>query len=135
MYNQATKEIKELHQFFVDWYTAKVPDTTFKRCEKVLGPSFTIIDPNGNVLTREKIINYVRDSYGKKDESLSFNIWIEEVQHRWTNNGTHVLTYQEWQEEAGNRTARLSTVVFVENDQTPSGLEWVHVHETWLTRT
>jgi hypothetical protein len=43
-----------------------------------------------------------------------------------------LVTYEEWQQSGDQTTARLSTALFRDKPDAPNGLEWLHVHETWL---
>ena len=125
------REINELHAFFVDWFTAKLPHTPegFARFDKVTHPNFHVINPAGVLAGGTDLKQVIYDEY---DQRHDFRIWIENVavQHAFDN--IVVATYEEWQEIKGETTARLSTVVFTRDDSKPNGLVWQCVHETWL---
>jgi hypothetical protein len=59
-------------------------------------------------------------------------MWIDQFRFHQQEGKIGLTTYQEWQETAEGRTVRLSTALFREKVGTPNGLEWLHVHETWL---
>lgn len=42
-----------------------------------------------------------------------------------------VCRYEEWQTTPDGENGRVSTVVFRVDADTPGGLSWVNVHETW----
>ena len=47
-----------------------------------------------------------------------------------------LATYEEWQQEGGRPTSgRVTSVLFRRRLGLPQGLEWHHVHETWIERS
>lgn len=127
------QEIIELHQFFQDWFRSKLEDSDheFNRFARVLAQEFTMIAPSGSLNHREAILGMVRHGHGSWRERNG-RIWIENVVTRWQDADMCLVTYEEWQENDELVTARLSTVLFRERFDTPHGVEWVHLHETWL---
>lgn len=125
------REINELHAFFVDWFTAKLPHTpeSFARFDKVTHPNFHVINPAGVLAAGTDLKQVIYDEY---DQRHDFRIWIENYQHRAQHGDVHIVTYEEWQERNEKTTARLSTAVFIEDEATPNGAQWLHVHETWM---
>jgi hypothetical protein len=43
-----------------------------------------------------------------------------------------LVTYEEWQHLSGTASGRISSAWFRARSDTPHGVEWLHVHETWL---
>ena len=123
-------EIVELHDFFVAWFTGTLPKNveSFARVESALSKAFVIVSPGGTATERKELLEQLHGAYGRLPD---IRIWIENVQLRQQNGPVSIVTYEEWQENAGKRTVRLSTVVFCTKDNGPNGLEWLHVHETW----
>lgn len=125
------KEVRELHRFFQDWYRGKLDDEAFRRFPGVMGEGFTIILPDASVLPRETIVEAVRSQKGSDAEA---ELWIENVRVIHSESEFVVATYEEWQGREGrDARGRLSTVVFMRDEETPNGLIWRHVHETWLS--
>jgi hypothetical protein len=125
------KEIVELHEFFQGWLGGALEpaDKAFRRLEKVLGGDFALITPDGRCLEREPLLQSLRDGAGARP---GLEIWIEEPR-LYHETKTHLIAgYQEWQRERAGTRGRLSTVVFHRRKTLPNGLEWLHVHETWL---
>ena len=60
-------------------------------------------------------------------------IWIENFEVRAVVGDVAVVSYEEWQEIAGQPRGRISSGVFRVRAGTPNGVEWLHLHETWLT--
>lgn len=126
-------EIVELHQFFEDWFNGNIPDTDvqFQRMDDVMDTSFVIVMPDGKRVTRDPLLALLKKSHGKR---AGIRIWIESVQVLVSEGGIVIAEYEEWQEENGETTSRVSTVVFREKADAPNGLSWVRVHETWFDR-
>ena len=128
-------EIEDLHQFFVDWFSGSLPqtDAAFHRFSNVMATDMHIVSPDGQIQNRDQLIEGLWQAHGcRKGDHPSFRIWIENVRVRSSLNSAILATYEEWQAIKGDQTRRLSTVLFREKEETPNGLEWIHVHETWL---
>ncbi len=134
MDEQGRKEVEELHQFFQDWSTGHLDasDSSFERFSKVMADGFEIISPGGGRMTRVEILARVREGHGSS-KGTSFRIWIQNYRSRPIGNGLLLVTYEEWQDTDGEKRGRISTAVFQPKSDTPNGLEWLHVHETWLS--
>ena len=131
MEDRCKKEIIELHQFFQEWLTGALPATpeAFRRAGEVVGAGFVIIGPDGKLTERETLLARIEQGHGGRP---GLRMWIDQFRF-WRQEGQIALaTYQEWQETAEGRTVRLSTAIFREKAGTPNGLEWLHVHETWV---
>ncbi|MBT5875955.1 MAG: DUF4440 domain-containing protein [Candidatus Latescibacteria bacterium] len=126
-------EIVELHQFFEDWFNGNIPDTAqeFQRMDVVMDASFVIVMPDGKRVDRDPLLELLKKSHGKR---AGIRIWIENVRVLVSEGGIVIAEYEEWQEENSETTSRVSTVVFREKEETPNGLSWVRVHETWFDR-
>lgn len=125
-------EVVELHRFFQDWFNGKLPvtDENFARCTAVLGPDFALIGPDGASTLRQPLINGLKQAHNSRSD---FRIWIKNFEVRQLLQDVTLATYEEWQQTGDSAaTARLSTVLFREKTGTPNGVEWLHVHETWL---
>lgn len=129
---QFKTEIVELHEFLTGWLSGNLPrsEATYAPFAAVLANDFVIISPSGEVRSRETLVPGLEQAHGA--EGAEFRIWIENVQMRWSGDGACLGTYQEWQQDSSGRSARLSSVLFRRNDALRNGIEWVHLHETWL---
>lgn len=128
----AEREIVALHRFFDAWFTGRVPgdEATLARFSGVLADDFEIVSPGGNRLGRGAILDFVRAAHGRHAPGR-FRLWIERVAARPLDAGHVLATYEEWQEQDGERRGRLSSAVLARRDG-PHGLVWRHLHETWL---
>lgn len=131
------QEIIDLHRFFVDWFAGQLPrtDAAFARLNDVLAEGMVLISPAGAIQRRDQILSWIGGAYGtRKEATPPFRIWIEQFQLHHQVGRLALVTYEEWQEIEGETTARLSSALFREKEGTPHGVEWLHVHETWLAR-
>lgn len=124
-------EVTELHRFFVEWMTAAVPRRAevFSRAGNVFAPEFLIVSPRGSATARGQLIIELEGAHGARP---GFEIWIENYQCRRVLGDLCLVTYEEWQRLNGETTGRLSSALFRRQDAAPNGVEWLHVHETWL---
>ena len=127
------REIIALHAFFEGWFTSVLPNEKSKlaRFGDVLAADFHIIGPSGNMATREAVIAAVASAHGNHKPG-AFKIWVADIRVRHLADDLFLATYQEWQTTGDKTRARLSSAVFRQQEDTPNGLVWLHVHETWL---
>ena len=134
---RAVRETEELHQFFQGWFNGTVENTdaVYDRFAGVLAEDFVIVSPSGNLQERANLIEGLRGAYAPEDTE-PIRVWVEkaEVRRHWPMpDGDLVLvTYEEWLQRGESSRGRLSTAILREREDTPNGLEWLHVHETWL---
>lgn len=131
LFSQASAEVVGLHRFFVDWFVAERADTVdFSRFEHAMGEGFSMVAPDGQVLDRDAVIDHVRSSRATCDDG--FAISIEDIRAGWHDEDTIVVHYVEAQLRGGKRSRRQSSAVFTTSSSAPNGVEWRHLHETWL---
>lgn len=127
-------EVIELHRFFQDWMNAVLEPTDENfRLSEVLADNFAMVTPVGARVSRPEIEQQARASHGAyRDSEEPLTIRIENLEGRALTTGAYLLGYDEWQETPDGNHGRRSTAVFREQPDAPNGVEWVHVHETWL---
>ena len=131
LFAQASAEIVDLHRFVVDWFVAARADNVdFGRFEAVMGEGLTMIAPSGAILDRDAVVDHVRQSRASCDDG--FAISIEDIRPGWQTDDTIVVLYVEAQLRGGKRSRRQSSAVFTPNSSAPNGVQWRHLHETWL---
>jgi hypothetical protein len=125
------REIEELHQFFQDWFTGAIPqtETHFARVTAALTPGFILISPNGSLAEYATVIEWLRNGYGTRP---GFRLWTDQIAVRQANADLMLVTYREWQQRDQATNARLSSALFQTWADAPNGVQWLHVHETWL---
>ena len=131
LFSRASTEVVDLHRFFVDWFVAARADAVdFGRFEAVMGEGLTMIAPSGAVLGRDAVVDHVRQSRATCDDG--FAILIEDIRPGWQTEDMIVVLYVEAQLRGGKRSRRQSSAVFTASSSAPNGVEWRHLHETWL---
>ena len=131
LFNRARDEVVSLHEFFVAWYDKNTAAATdFDRFDKVMGRGMKMIPPSGDMLDRDAVVSYVRDNRATFDGDYA--IEIADVELAWEAGNAIVVTYVEKQERRGVKTARRASALFVESSSAPNGVEWRHLHETWM---
>jgi hypothetical protein len=135
MEQQCRQEVLDLHRFFVDWFSGRLPQTeaTFTRLTSALDEGMVLISPDGATLSRKQILGWIQQAHNTRaDMSPPFHIWIENFQVRHYVGDLALVTYEEWQEVAGEINSRLSTALFKKAPGLPNQVTWLHVHETRL---
>lgn len=131
LFSRASAEVIDLHRFFVDWFVAARADTVdFARFERVMGDGLSMVTPDGKVLDRAAVVDHVRSSRAICDDG--FAISIEDIRPGWQDADTIVVFYVEAQLRAGKHSRRQSSALFTISSSAPNGVEWRHLHETWL---
>lgn len=130
-------EVVELHEWIEQWSNAELPltDEAFARFGDVIATSFLIVDPDGTTSAQTPILEALRKAHGRW-EPAHYPIRIDIRNFRLLHSsGEHALAmYEEWHEsEIGKlKVGRLSTVLFGPSATAPNGLEWLHLHESWV---
>lgn len=98
-----------------------------------MGEDFEIINPAGQSSSRDGIIARLKGAHGFQSAAAKpMRVWVDNVNSRPLSSGLYLVTYEEWQEVEGVTRGRLSTAIFSSKTGTPNGVQWRHVHETWL---
>ena len=135
MESRCRQEIEELHRFFQDWFNGESTNdaSTFARLDAALGAGFFMVTPEGNSVERPPLVAGLRGAHGRWREAPG-KIWIENIQLRHAGANEALLTCEEWQQVDGETKGRLSSVLFVNDDDAPNGVAWLHLHEGWIVR-
>ena len=125
-------EVEALHRFFEEWLSGRRPDTDedWRRFPDVLAEDFHLVSPDGVLLDRQGVLDGLRGAHGGCGDDL--RIWTENAAGRRVAGTVWLVTYEEWQERDGETLGRLSTALFRAAADAPNGVQWLHVHETWL---
>lgn len=125
------REVQELHDFFQAWLEGSLPatDTAFARFTLATAAGFTLIGPDGGVAGRDETAAWIRAAHGTRH---GFRLWTDAHTLRAEGEDWALCTYREWQTRDGETTVRISTALFVADATAPTGLSWMHVHETWM---
>ena len=128
----AVAEVEELHAFFVRWFRGQVAesDAEFERFASALAPEFEMVVPSGSLLTREQVLEGVRGAHGQWRDDGGSRIEVRNAKAHPTGAGVFRVSYEEWQQRAGELKGRRSTALLRQGKA--GRLEWLHVHETWM---
>ena len=133
MKHQFEAEIREFHEALAGWFLGTLPRTEqgFSGLADVIAEDFTLISPRGVVDHAVPLMAQIEGAHGVQSVA-QFSIRIQNCQLIFAD-GMHCLgTYEEWQEREDATTVRLSTVLFRVRAGRRNGLEWAHLHKTWL---
>ncbi len=128
-------EIEELHRFFEGWFTGQLTKTpsVLARLTTALADEFEIIHPGGQVTSRDALLKVIEEAHAS--QAGSYEIWIDKIRVRKLGNDVYFAVYEEWQRIEGTARGRLSTALFRVQPETPLGVAWVHLQETWLPQS
>ncbi|MBV1862604.1 MAG: hypothetical protein KUG77_29555 [Nannocystaceae bacterium] len=126
------EEIVGLHRFFQEWFLGGFSDRKrgFKRFTDVMDPAFVMVSPQGVAIALPDLSAGLNGAFGTWQSGSS--IEVVDVSLRHVHADLALLTYVETQHVKGEDTARLSTVLMRQREATPNGVQWLHVHETWV---
>ena len=135
--DRLAKEVIDLHQFFEDWfggYCENSEEVFSARLLQRMHEDFSIVLPGGLLLNGADFWPEFMKLYSSNPD---FHISIRDLRQKpLLSASVMTVTYQEWQRNAKQskpeNNGRLSSAVFVTNEQAPNGIKWFHVHETWL---
>lgn len=131
LFEKASTEVLDFHRFFEAWYdTATADGTDFGRCERTFGEAFHMIPPTGRMFDRAETIELIRAN--RASFRGDFTIEISDIRASFETEDTIVLTYIEAQSRAGKHSRRQASALFTASSSAPNGVEWQHLHETWL---
>ena len=125
------REVERMHVFIEDWIGGLRQNIS--PFTEALAEEFTFVPPSGSVLDREEAIAAMEaadDAHA--DSSPSFRVDVQDAEVQLSVYGMHLVTYREHQRIDGEWHSRTSSVWLRETTRTATGLEWVHLHETWL---
>ncbi len=128
-------EVFAFHRFLTRWYSGRdQPDKLlFTEFTDVLDPQFQLVTPFGRIVQRAELVDRVWKAYGAHaSASRPFKVWVERFEGRTIADGLHLALYEEWQWVDARTRVRQTTALFRQSEQARNGVEWVHLHETWL---
>jgi len=135
MRERCEAEVIGLHRFLEQWFSGALPATEqeVERFKSVMAEGFAIISPRGVSTGREEMIAELERAHGSlADADKGFRIWVADVHLRHDLGDAALVTYAEYQELSGETTGRRTSALFRRKIDAPNGVEWVHMHETWL---
>ncbi len=122
----AIQEIVELHRCFEQIFAGDA--AALSRVDSALAPSFAMVVPSGEVLSRDQVMGGLEGSLGSR--AVAIRILNPTV--RWITVSSMLASYEEWQDGPTGTTARQASVLFEVDPEGHAGLRWQWVHETWM---
>ncbi len=132
---RAELEVERLHAFFTGWFRGELAarDEVFAEFADVMAPEFEMVTPGGALRPRDALLAALRGAHGAWRDDAGATIEIRGQRATILPGTSYALArYEEWQRLAGAWRGRRSTALLREREGAPHGLEWVHVHETWM---
>lgn len=126
----AIAEVHDLHRFFEGWLSGTEPRGGFERCAGALAPGFVQIDPGGQVNERDRLIARLEAAHGRGGPG--FRIRVADCVPRVVAGDLCLIEYVEHQETISGPTARRSSALLGRAPATPTGVAWLHLHESWI---
>lgn len=123
------RAVRELHDFFAEWFRGERNPSSFERVTGALGPSFRLVRPDGTETDRAAVVDGVRAARGT--EPASFRIRVQDVRIRWSVDDHCLVTYEEWQRRDDAWEGRRSTALVSREPSAAAGVVWVDLQETW----
>jgi hypothetical protein len=133
LHRRCAAQIGDLHRVIEDWLTGRAPRTpaAFAAFADAHSPAFTMVTPDGALLTRDELLPGFEGAHGSAPGLL---IRIDAVTVVHADTGSVVVTYEEWQDGPAGRSGRRSTVLLERDGAASHGLRSRHLHETWIDR-
>lgn len=133
----ARLEVVQLHRFIEQWSNGALEnrDEVYARFAEALAEDFELVSPDGTVADRQAIVDGFRSAHGRWQDGDGVGrgrIRVEAIELRLLAPPLALLTYEEWHDLEGATRGRLSSVLLRQRADAPGGVEWVHLHETWL---
>ena len=91
-----------------------------------MADDFVMIPPDSDLLPRDVIMDIFWQEHGTK--TPSFRIEVRNPVARKVAESLYLVSYEEWQFEQ-DQSARVTTALMKE---TPTNIQWLSVHESWL---
>jgi len=128
------REVVTLHEFFEDWFAGRVEkaDAAFDRVRDALGDEFEMVAPSGRTVGRESVITGIWEVHGRDTDADPHEVRVEDLRVRYVREDLCLVTYEEWQRGPDAETGRQSSALLRRDETAPNGVEWLHLHETWL---
>jgi hypothetical protein len=128
---RAEREIRELHEFFVGWFTGALGETDLAAALAAFDPGFCRIGPEGESQDYPGLATMLAGARGGVEPG--FQISIEEPGVLWQARDAVLMSYVERQRSAAGANARRSAALMLSAPGAPRGVAWRFVQETWIT--
>jgi len=126
----AAQDVVVLHEAFEAWLAGRAQRGAegFAAIEAAFAPDFSMIPPDGALLTREAVVTRLAGAHG--GYGSDFRIVIDELSPLFASAEIAAVRYVERQFKDGETRERWSTAL-IGPGQAKSGVAWRFVQETW----
>ena len=127
----AIREVYDSHVLIQEWFngTDKATAQLLEQLLIMFAPDFSMVNPKGGELNRSDLESFLSGMRGARP---NVRIEVTEPKVVLTGNNYCILRYEELQHMEQKILYRLSTAVFVSDNN--GGVLWRHLHETWAAK-
>jgi len=123
------REVIELHEFFQSWFCGEIGQEEGHLLARRFAQNSRLITPDGEVEQFYSLEKRFLSAYGKRP---GVKVWTSHFVPLMITHDSALVKYREWRLFNEELTGRLTTCLFKLNDEAPNGIEWSHIHESWL---
>jgi hypothetical protein len=103
-----------------------------RECGGLQAPDSSLVHAYGIISNPYKEIDSFHSLYGSQN-GKTFAIWADRIRTIEISDDSWVVRFDKWQRREKQLTCVLETALFQANADTPNGLQWKLIHETWLS--
>ena len=126
----AGREVTVRHAFFADLFAGRMADDVRDVVERNFDADFYRICPDGSVQDRNGLVAMLELARGSVQADFAIVVDFEDV--RALAGEAVLVRYLERQSSSGSQTARRATALFERGEESPNGVIWRFVQETWI---
>lgn len=125
------REVVAFHRVLEAWLRGEKPRSAEEasRMERAFGAHCTLVAPGGVAEEKSVLMTRLFQAHGSKPD---MEITIENFAPVWARDDVALVSYIEWRRSGGQTTGRYASVLFRAEADAPGGVQWLHIHETWL---
>lgn len=126
----AKAEVLRRHAFFVAWFTGKADNDALAETARAFAPDFHMLWPDMTMDRRDTLLAKLQDARGQSPENYTIEIVF--VHTAIIDAQTAVVVCDEHQVTGDSTNKRRMSAVFSRAADAPEGVQWRHLHQTWL---
>ncbi|XP_004228616.1 sucrose-phosphatase 1 isoform X2 [Solanum lycopersicum] len=127
-------EFVKFYLFFEKWRRGEIEnsDLYLSNLKAVCRPSGTFVHPSGVEKSLEECVNTLKKCHGDK-KGKQYRIWVDQVLPTRVGSDSWLVSFKKWELCGEERQCCITTVLLSSKNVTVAdGLNWTHVHQTWL---
>lgn len=126
----AKREVLRRHAFFVTWFTGKGNARDMAEAARAFAPDFHMLWPDMTLDTRDTLLAKLEQARG--NSPANYAIEIDFVHAALLAPEVAVIVCDERQTIGDTANARRMSAVFSPVADAPEGVQWRHLHQSWL---